>query len=120
MISYVLGILTACTLSLALSLPAQETFPPPGYNPIIGKYWSFIGPFPADAASGNAALEKEFPPDKVRDFCSRYPDEYGKMVFWGGFPAPNSPKITFDIKGRAERIAGTKTLIIVEGTVMTL
>ncbi len=103
--SYALEIISVLALSLPVSLPAEDVFPPERHNPIIAKSWFFIGPFPADGAAGSAALEKEFPPDKECDFCSRYPGEDGKMLSWSGFPDPNARKMTFDIKGRAEKPA---------------
>lgn len=97
-----LGIITALAMNAPLSLPAQEAFPPVGHAPVIGKSWSFIGSFPADGDAGNAALEKEYPPEKARDFCSRYPGDGGEMVFWGGYPDPNAKKILFKKAGGKE------------------
>ncbi len=94
----VLGILSSCALSLPVSLPAQETSPPAGHAPIIGKSWSLIGPFAADGAGG-IALENACPPDKARDFYTRCPGGEGKMVFWAGFAEPNAKKIVFKKEG---------------------
>lgn len=100
----------AFVLALSAQLPAQdaktaatETFPPAGHNLIIGKSWSLIGPFTAEDGDVSEAMLKEYPPDKVRDFCTRYPGEDGKMVFWSGCQEPNARKIVLASKGRIEK-----------------
>jgi hypothetical protein len=100
----------AFMLTFSAQLPAQdakaaatETFPPAGHNVMIAKYWSSIGPFTAEGGDAAGALGKEYPPDKVRDYPSRYPGEDGKMVFWNGFQEANAKKIVLALKGRVEK-----------------
>ena len=100
----------AFVLALSAQLPAQdaklavtEAFPPAGYAVIIGKSWSLIGPFTVEGGDVSGALLKEYPPDKVRDFCTRYPGEDGKMVFWNGCQETNARKIVLAAKGRIEK-----------------
>ncbi|MFZ2657768.1 MAG: hypothetical protein WAX69_22735 [Victivallales bacterium] len=90
-------------LSMQFANAVAETFPPAGHVETIGKYWSIIGPFAVEGGDAAAAMAKEYPPEKLRNFCTRYQGEDGKMIYWSGCQEVNSRKIVPAAKGRAEK-----------------
>ncbi|MFZ2653674.1 MAG: hypothetical protein WAX69_02045 [Victivallales bacterium] len=99
------ALLVSSLLALSVRLAAQDmnaaatVFPPAGHTGIMAKSWSLIGPFAVEGGDASGALVKEYPPDKVRDFYTRYPGEDGNLVCWSWCPEPNAIKILLSSKG---------------------